>query len=146
MVTLVVLRKRFLLWVCSTVCLLLQSLENEKVERFHSCLCCCRNSGWWGLVWPTCDESRFKKTCKEYHNFKNFYSIVMMAIVNAHDCFIWVSVGFPGNLHDLVILQSTELWQDVTENNIIPSIAKTIEGIEGYPMIWGILPSHSESR
>ena len=57
------------------------------------------------------------KACKEYHNFKNFYSIVMMAIVDTQDRFIWASVGFPGNSHDSVIFQSTELWDDITENN-----------------------------
>jgi len=45
------------------------------------------------------------KTCKEYHNFKKFYSIVMMAVVDAQDRFIRVSVGFPGNSHDSVIFQ-----------------------------------------
>jgi len=44
----------------------------------------------------------------------------MMAIVDAKDHFIWASVGFPGNLHDSVILQSTELWHEITENNVIP--------------------------
>ena len=77
------------------------------------------------------------KACKEYHNFKNFYSIVMMAIVDAQDRFIWASVGFAGNSHDSVIFQSTELWHDITENNIIPSITQVVEGTEVYPMILG---------
>ena len=32
--------------------------------------------------------------CKEYHNFKNFYSIVLMALVDANYGFIWASCGF----------------------------------------------------
>ena len=76
------------------------------------------------------------KACKEY-NFKNFYSIVMMAIVDTEDRFIWASVGFPGNSHDSVIFQSTEVWQDITENNIIPPVTKTIEDTEVYQMILG---------
>lgn len=50
---------------------------------------------------------------KEYHNFKNFYSIVLMAIVDAKYRFIWA--GFPGNSHDSIIFQSTNLWKDITD-------------------------------
>lgn len=54
----------------------------------------------------------------------------MMAIVDAKYRFIWASVGFPGNVHDSVSLQSTELWHEITWNNVIPSMVKTIEGTE----------------
>ena len=40
------------------------------------------------------------EACKEFHNFKNFYSAVMMALVHSKCQFIWVSAGFPGNSHD----------------------------------------------
>ena len=75
------------------------------------------------------------EAAKEYHNFKNFYSIVMMGLVDAKYRFVWASVGFPGNSHDSMILQTTQLWKDITENNIIPSIAKNIEGVEVGPLI-----------
>ena len=75
------------------------------------------------------------EAAKEYHNFKNFYSIVMMGLVDAKYRFVWASVGFPGNSHDSMILQTTQLWKDITENNIIPSIAKIIEGVEVGPLI-----------
>ena len=78
-----------------------------------------------------------QEAMKEYHNFKNFYSIVMMAIIDAQDRFIWTSIGFPGNSHDAIILQSTQLWHDVTENNIIPSMGKRVEGTFVYPMMLG---------
>ncbi len=41
------------------------------------------------------------ESCKEYHNFKKFYSIVIMAIVDAKYRFIWASSGYPGNSHVL---------------------------------------------
>ena len=50
------------------------------------------------------------EACKEYHNFKNFYSIVLMALIDSKYRFIWASAGFPGNSHDSVILQATELY------------------------------------
>ena len=60
-----------------------------------------------------------QKPAKSIVTLKKFYSIVVMAIVNAKDRFNWASVGFPGNSHDSVILQSTELWHEITENNVI---------------------------
>ena len=36
---------------------------------------------------------------KEYFNFKVFYSIVLIALVDAEYRFIWVSVRAPGNTH-----------------------------------------------
>ena len=37
---------------------------------------------------------------KQYHNFKNFYSIILLALVDPKYRFIWASVGAPGNTHD----------------------------------------------
>jgi hypothetical protein len=48
------------------------------------------------------------EAAKEYHNFKNFYSIVLMGLVDAKYRFVWASVGFPGNTHDAMILQATQ--------------------------------------
>ena len=267
MVTLVLMRKRFIVRLCLLTCLLLQSSEDEiSARRPRSCRRSHKNTGWWELVWASYDEGRFKKTfrvsrntfnlilkslrpdiekdfvteqhvsaecrlaiclyrlgrgdylytiaelfglgvttvhkiieevceaiirnlwkpsvqahfpitkqnimekmvdmtafwqfpccwgavdgchipiqcppsglkaSREYHNFKNFYSIVLMAIVDAHDRFIWASVGFPRNSHDYIVFQSTDLWYNITENNIIPSISQVIEGTEVYPMILG---------
>ena len=44
---------------------------------------------------------------KEYHNFKNFYSIVLMAIEDAKYRFVWASCGYPGNSHDSLIVKCT---------------------------------------
>ena len=66
-------------------------------------------------------------------NFKNFFSVVMMAIVDAAARFMWVSVGFPGNSHDSIIFQSTQLWSDITEKKVIPEISQNIQGTDIYP-------------
>ncbi|CAB4026874.1 Hypothetical predicted protein [Paramuricea clavata] len=95
----------------------------------------------WGAVdgchLPIVCPSGSQEARKEYHNFKNFYAIVMMAIVDAKDQFVLASIGFPGNSPDSVILQSTQLWTDITENNIIPSIGKNIEKLIVNPLILG---------
>ena len=60
-----------------------------------------------------------------------------MAIVDAQDRFIRASLSFSGNSHDSIIFQSTDLWHNITENDIIPSISQVIEGTKVYPMILG---------
>ena len=74
---------------------------------------------------------------KEYHNFKNFYSIVLMAIVDAKYRFIWASCGFPGNSHDSIIFQSTELGEDITQREIIPNLGRNVNGVNVSPVILG---------
>ena len=69
------------------------------------------------------------ESSKEYHNFKNFYSIVLMAMVDANYRFIWASCGFPGNSHDSIIFQSTKCWQQLEANNHIHEIGQSINGV-----------------
>ena len=74
---------------------------------------------------------------KEYHNFKNFYSIVLMGMVDAKRRFIWASCGFPGNSHDSIIFQSTNLWSKITGGQTIPGIGKEIGGVKIPPLLLG---------
>ena len=76
------------------------------------------------------------KACKEYHNFKNFYSIVLMAMVDSHYRFVWGSCGFPGNSHDAVIFRLTDLWTRIQEG-FIPVIGKTVGDVTVPPLIVG---------
>lgn len=76
------------------------------------------------------------EACKEYHNFINFYSIVLMAMADSHYRFLWGSCGFPGNSHDSVIFRSTDLWSTI-QNGFIPSIWKTVGDITIPPFIVG---------
>ena len=49
------------------------------------------------------------ESAKEYHQFKNFYSIVIMvAIVDAKYRSMWARSGYSGNNHDAIIFQSTD--------------------------------------
>ena len=74
---------------------------------------------------------------KQYFNFKGFYSIILMALVDAKYRFIWASVGAPGNTHDSTYFQSTELWRKIQRGNIIPNITPSIDDIEIPPVILG---------
>ena len=35
------------------------------------------------------------ESCKEYHNFKNFFSVVLMDMVDSKYRFVWASCGYP---------------------------------------------------
>ena len=72
---------------------------------------------------------------KQYYNFKNFYSVVLLALVDAHYRFIWASIGAPGNTHYLAYFQSTSLWEKITKGELIPSKVQKIDDIEISPQI-----------
>ncbi len=74
---------------------------------------------------------------KEYHNFKNFYSIILMTLVDAKYRFIWGSCGFPGNSHDSIILQLTSLWSRIKDGKVIPDFCQNIENTSIPPLILG---------
>ena len=75
--------------------------------------------------------------CKEYHNFKKFYSLVLMAMVDAKYRFLWGSCGFPGNCHDSIILQSTCLWKRIKEGSFLPDFTNRLDGVQIPPLIIG---------
>ena len=107
-------------------------LDTEQLWQFPCC-------------WAAIDGCHLPISCppgreqakKEYHNFKNFFSIVLMALVDAKYRFIWASAGFPGNSHDSVILQATDLWQRITNGEVIPPISKEIGQSNVPPLILG---------
>ena len=74
---------------------------------------------------------------KEYHNFKNFYSIILMALVDARYRFIWGSCGFPGNSHDSIILQSTSLWSAISNGQLLPDFTHEEQRLSVPPLILG---------
>lgn len=76
------------------------------------------------------------EACKEYHNFKNFYSVVLMAMIDSHYRFVWGSCGFPGNSHDAVIFKSTDLWNSI-QDGFIPLIGKSVGDVNVPPLIVG---------
>ena len=60
-----------------------------------------------------------------------------MGLVDAKYRFIWASCGFPGNSHDSIIFQATDLFQNVTEGNLIPKFGKNENGVMITPLILG---------
>lgn len=69
-------------------------------------------------------------------NDKNFYSIVLMAMVNSKYRFVWGSCKFSGSSHDAIIFKLTNLW-DLLQNGLLPNMAKTIGVVSIPPRIVG---------
>lgn len=67
----------------------------------------------------------------EYFNRKQFYSIVLQAVVNSDQLFMHVTVGMPGSHHDSSVLRYSPIWQSVPQT--IP-IGHFIIGDSAYPI------------
>lgn len=78
-----------------------------------------------------------KESNKEYHNFKEFYSIVLMALVDADYRFIWASSGIPGNTHDSMIFQSTDLYNRIVSGKTLIDSGFIEGGVRLDPIILG---------
>ncbi len=57
-------------------------------------------------------------------------------MVDAKYRFVWGSCGFPGNSHDSIIFQSTEMWEKL-QNNYTADVCVNVGGMMLSPMILG---------
>lgn len=72
------------------------------------------------FTWAAVDGCHIPMKCppdgneasKEFHNFKNFYSLVLISLVDAKYRFD-AKYRSPCNSRDSIILQSTSLWTDL---------------------------------
>ena len=58
-------------------------------------------------------------------------------MVDAKYRFVWGSCDFPGNSHDYVILQSTNLWQQIKDGSFLPAFVNQLYGTSIPPLIIG---------
>ena len=63
-----------------------QETKILDMEEFWQFPCC------WCHIPLKCPPGGLE-ACKEYHNFKNFYSILLMGMVDSHYRFVWGSCG-----------------------------------------------------
>ena len=63
------------------------------------------------------------ESCKEYHNFKNFFSVVLMGMVDSKYRFF--------------IFQSTDLWNQIKNQDYLPKIGKKVGSLLVPPLILG---------
>ena len=78
-----------------------------------------------------------RRSDKEYHNFKNFYSIILMAMVDAKGRFIWGSAGYPGNSRDAIVFESTKLYSHIVSGEAIPQISVKVGNVNAPPLVIG---------
>ena len=50
-----------------------------------------------------------KKSCSDYFNYKGFFSLVLLALVDAEYRFLWVNVGSSGSSLDTQIFNRSNL-------------------------------------
>lgn len=53
-----------------------------------------------------------------YYNYKKFFSIVLMALVDANSNFIYVDVGAPGSNNDAIVFHHTNLFKKLEEETL----------------------------
>jgi hypothetical protein len=69
-----------------------------------------------------------------YYNYKGFFSIILMALVDADYRFIWVEVGANGASSDAQIFNSCELKEAILDDSIdFPAPEHIVEGDQNLP-------------
>lgn len=63
-----------------------------------------------------------------YHNYKGFFSIVLLALVDSDYKFLWLDVGSPGSMSDAQIFNDSELKQSIEDGTIGIPAAEPIPG------------------
>ena len=84
------------------------SLFPKSEEDFYQAMAYMESEWQFKFAISAIDGSRLPFNCpagdlesmKQYQNFKNFYSIVLLGLVDIKYRFIWVALGAPGNTHD----------------------------------------------
>ena len=54
----------------------------------------------------------------DFHNYKGFFSIVLLAVVDAHSRFIYVDVGGNGRASDTVVYKNSSLYKSLTTGGL----------------------------
>lgn len=82
---------------CHVICFKLRKSLQKVLhkEEFWQVPCC--GAAINGCHIPMKCPPKELQSFKEYCYFKNFYSIVLMGMVDLHYRFVWGSCGFPGN-------------------------------------------------
>ena len=63
--------------------------------------------------------------------------MVLLALVDAKYRFIWAVLGAPGNTHDSTYFQSTHLFYEISEGNVLPETFQFIGNTKIPPVILG---------
>ena len=59
-----------------------------------------------------------KNSGSSFYNYKGYYSIVLMAVVDADYNFVFADVGCQGRISDSGVMRNTPFWQMLANNNL----------------------------
>ena len=74
---------------------------------------------------------------EDYYNRKQFYSIVLQAIVDSDLLFRHVTAGYPGSVHDSRILSFSRVKDLADNREILTTPVKTMQAEDARPMLVG---------
>ena len=73
----------------------------------------------------------------EFYNYKQYFSIVLMVLVDANYCFLFVDCGSQGRLSDGAVFRNSELYRRIEENQIhFPPDEPLVEGGPPLPYVF----------
>lgn len=59
-----------------------------------------------------------KNSGSEYFNYKKFFSIVLLALVDSDANFLYVDIGTQGSLNDAIVLKNSNLYLHMTTGRL----------------------------
>ena len=68
-----------------------------------------------------------RKAGSAYFNYKNFYSIVLLAVCDAKYCFTFVDIGAYGSTNDASVLSETLSYQGTGVTKYIYKLKKSLD-------------------
>ena len=66
----------------------------------------------WALEWKHIAIKKMKKSGSEFDSYKGFFSLVLLALVNAEYRFLWVHTGLSGSSSDAQVFNHCELKKE----------------------------------
>ena len=66
---------------------------------------------------------------------RKFYSVILLALVDAKYRFIWADLGPPGNTHDSTLFQLTTSWSNTVSGNVLSEVAAKTNDDIGIPLL-----------
>ena len=68
--------------------------------------------------------------CDESYNRKEFYSVVVQAVIDYKCRLLDVHTGWPGSVHDVRVFAHSSLYKLGVDNKLLPDTRRVIEGTE----------------
>ena len=66
---------------------------------------------------------------------RKFYSVILLALVDAKYRFIWAGLGPPENTHDSTLFQLTTSWSNTVSGNVLSEVAAKTNDDIGIPLL-----------